>query len=370
MARYLALLMLVTMLGACAVPTAAPSAPATPSLAAPPPSTPGPGTLVSLPPATASPPPPASSSLVSLPSLAGVVNQVKPAVVAILSEVQRAEGAGSGFIFRPDGHIMTNNHVVEGAQQITVALPPSSRFPRGTTLPGRVLGRDPLTDTAVVKIEASDLTILPMATAPPQVGDWVIAVGNALALEGGPTVTLGIVSALGRAVDADSGITLYDLIQTDAAINPGNSGGPLLNLSGEVVGMNTLVAGGAQGIGFAVSMNTVLSVVDELIRSGKVNWPWIGVTVGSVTPAVASQLGLAVEEGVLIREVTRGSPAERAGLRQNDVIVRLGAVNTPDLVVFMQGVRRHRAGETIELGIRRGNDSLSVTITLAERPAG
>ena len=326
MARYLALLMLVVMLGACAVPTTAPSAPATPSLATPPPSTPGPAAPL---PVTASPPPPASSSLVSLPSLAGVVNQVKPAVVAIFTEVQQAEGAGSGFIFRPDGHILTNNHVVEGATQITVALPPSSRFPRGTTLPGRVLGQDPLTDTAVVKVEASDLTTLPMARTPLQVGDWVIAMGNALALEGGPTVTLGIVSALGRAVDVDTGVTLYDLIQTDAAINPGNSGGPLLNLTGEVVGINTIVASGAQGIGFAVSVNTVLSLVDELIRSGKVNWPWIGVTVASVTPAVASQLGLAVEEGVLIREVSQGSPAERVGLKQNDVIVRLGGGGYP-----------------------------------------
>jgi S1-C subfamily serine protease len=293
---------------------------------------------------------------------------VKPAVVAILTEVQQAEGAGSGFIFRPDGHILTNNHVVEGATQITVALPPSSRFPRGTTLPGRVLGKDPLTDTAVVKIEASDLTTLPVARAPLQVGDWVIAVGNALALEGGPTVTLGIVSALGRSVDEDTGVTLYDLIQTDAAINPGNSGGPLLNLSGEVVGMNTLVAGGAQGIGFAVSVSTVLSVVDELISSGKVNWPWIGVTVGSVTPAVASQLGLAVEEGVLIREVSQGSPAERVGLKQNDVIVRLRGVDTPDYIIFLQELRRRRAGDQVELAIRRGTASLSVTITLAERP--
>ena len=365
MTRYLALLMLVVMLGACAAPTAAPSAPATPSLANPPPSTPGPVAPL---PVTGSPPPPASSSLVSLPSLAGVVNQVKPAVVAIFTEVQQAEGAGSGFIFRSDGYILTNNHVVEGATQITVALPPSSRFPRGTTLPGRVLGKDPLTDTAVVKVEASDLTTVPMAGATLQVGDWVIAMGNALALEGGPTVTQGIVSALGRAVDVDTGVTLYDLIQTDAAINPGNSGGPLLNLFGEVVGINTIVASGAQGIGFAVSTNTVLSVVDELIRLGKVNWPWIGVTVGSVTPAVASQFGLAVEEGVLIREVTRGSPAEQAGLKQNDVIVRLGGVDTPDYVFFLQELRRRRAGDQVELGIRRGTASLSVTITLAERP--
>ncbi len=366
MARYLALLMLVVMLGACAAPTAAPSAPATPSLATPPPSTPGPAAPL---PVTAPPPPPASSSLVSLPSLAGVVNQVKPAVVAIFTEVQQAEGAGSGFIFRSDGYILTNNHVVEGATQITVALPPSSRFPRGTTLPGKVLGQDALTDTAVVKVEASDLTTLPLAKSPLQVGDWVIAMGNALALEGGPTVTLGIVSALGRTVDvSDTGGTLYDLIQTDAAINPGNSGGPLLNLSGEVVGINTIVASGAQGIGFAVSISTVISVVDELISSGKVNWPWIGVTVGSVTPAVASQFGLGVQEGVLIRDVTQGSPAEQAGLKQNDVIVRLGAVNTPDYVVFLQELRRRRAGDQVELGIRRGTASLSVAITLAERP--
>ncbi len=364
MVKSLAFLMLVLMLGACAAPTAAPSATITPSLA-PPASTPA--SLAT--PALSTPAPAGVSSPVALPSLAGVVNQVKPAVVAIFTQAQQAEGAGSGFIFRPDGHILTNNHVVEGAQQITVALPPSSRFPRGTTLPGKVLGKDPLTDTAVVKVEASDLTTLPMAKATLQVGDWVIAVGNALALEGGPTVTLGIVSALGRSVDeSDTGVTLYDLIQTDAAINPGNSGGPLLNLSGEVVGMNTLVAGGAQGIGFAVSINTVLSVVDELISSGKVNWPWIGVTVGTVTPAVASQFGLGVQEGVLIRDVTQGSPAEQAGLKQNDVIVRLGAVNTPDYVVFLQELRRRRAGDQVELGIRRGTASLSVAITLAERP--
>jgi len=362
MAKTLALVMLVLVLSACA-PTVA-SAPTTPSVAPP----------VSTPAAVPATPPPSTpaqgSLLVSLPSLAGVVDQVKPAVVAIFTQAQQTEGAGSGFVFRPDGHILTNNHVVEGAQQITVALPPSSRYPRGTTLPGTVLGRDPLTDTAVVKIQASDLTTLPLATVAPQVGDWVIAMGNALALEGGPTVTLGIVSALGRAVDvSDTGVTLYDLVQTDAAINPGNSGGPLLNLSGEVVGINTIVATGAQGIGFAVSVNTVTSVVDELIRLGKVNWPWVGVTVASVTPAVVSQFGLTVQEGVLIREIITGSPAERAGLRVNDVIVRLGAVDTPDHIVFLQELRRHRAGETVQVGIRRGNDSLTVTITLAERPA-
>ena len=360
MAKTLALLMLVLVLGACVAPTVA-AAPTTPTPVSTPPAVP----------ATPTPSTPAPGSLlVSLPSLSGVVDQVKPAVVAIFTQAQQTEGAGSGFVFRPDGHILTNNHVVEGAQEITVALPPSARYPRGTTLPGTVLGRDPLTDTAVVKIEATGLTTLPLATGTPQVGDWVIAMGNALALEGGPTVTLGIVSALGRAVDvSDTGVTLYDLVQTDAAINPGNSGGPLLNLSGEVVGINTIVATGAQGIGFAVSVNTVTSVVDELIRLGKVNWPWVGVTVASVTPAMATQLGLTVQEGVLIREVITGSPAERVGLRANDVISRVGAVDTPDYIVFLQELRRHRAGETVEMGIRRGNDSLTVTITLAERPA-
>ncbi len=319
---------------------------------------------------------PLPPQLLSIPD---IVDRVKPAVVAILTEGTQLDlflqalpsrGVGSGAIFTSDGFILTNNHVVEDAQSITVALPRSHYFPEGAIFEGRVVGRDPLTDLAIVKVDAQDLPTIPIGdTQRLRVGEWVIAIGNAQALPGGPTVTLGIVSALGRSVETgDRGIALHDLVQTDAAINPGNSGGPLLNLLGEVVGINTAIIRGAQNIGFSISTVTVRSVMDELIQEGKVKWPWLGVRITSLTPALASERGFPVEQGVVIIEVMPGTPAAQAGLRDNDIMVSLNGEDIPDLETFQKMIRRYRAGDTVELGLVRGSQDISIEVTLGEMP--
>ncbi|MDP6510644.1 MAG: trypsin-like peptidase domain-containing protein [Dehalococcoidia bacterium] len=304
---------------------------------------------------------------------------MKPAVVGILIKGTQlnmflqpvpSRGVGSGVIITPDGYILTNDHVVEDAQDITVDLPRSHYFPQGATFEGRVVGRDPLTDLAIVKVDAQDLPVIPIGdTGKLRVGEWVIAIGNAQGLPGGPTVTLGIVSAMGRSVETgDRGITLHDLVQTDAAINPGNSGGPLLNLAGKVVGINTAIIRGAQSIGFSISTATVNAVMEDLIQVGKVKWPWLGVRITTLTPALSRERGYAVEQGVLIIEVMPDVPAARAGLRDSDIMVSLNGESTPDLETFQRMIRLYRAGDTVELSVVRDSKEVKISITLGEMP--
>src|SRR5262249_18429907 len=201
-----------------------------------------------------------------------VVAKARPAVVNIatrqvtydvLLRAVPAQGLGSGVIFDSRGYVLTNNHVVQGAQQIRVTLPDGRAFP------GKLIGSDPITDLAVVKIDGRDLLVAQLgASSKLEIGETVIAIGNPLGLEGGPTVTVGVVSALARSIEDPGGPTLHDLIQTDAAINPGNSGGPLIRMSGEVIGVNTAIIQGAQGIGFAISINSAKPIVQELLRRG------------------------------------------------------------------------------------------------------
>jgi len=324
--------------------------------------------------------PPSVTGRSLLPSIADIVDKVKPAVVAITTEQFRLNiflqpvpitGAGTGVVFRPDGYILTNNHVVEGAEKITVAFPRSSYFPEGATMPGEVVGRDPLSDLAVIKIKGRNLPTAPFGDSSKlRVGDWVIAIGNAQALPGGPTVSLGIVSALDRSIYIpDKEVTLYGLIQTDAAINPGNSGGPLINLKGEVVGINTAIIAGAENIGFAIASATAIPIKDELIKYGRVRWPWLGVSITTLTPALASEVGTTATEGVLILRVFRGHPAERAGLRPGDVIIRLGDTPTPELPAFQKALRHYRAGDRVVITFVRKDRTLKTTVTLGEMPA-
>src|SRR2546423_1825749 len=221
-----------------------------------------------------------------------ILARVEPAVVAIrtrtlsLGDFLRpvpGEGAGTGFVIGSDGAIVTNNHVVAGAQTIEVV------FADDRKMPARVLGRDPTTDLAVLKVDASDLPVAGLGDSGAlKVGDDVIAIGNALALEGGPTVTRGIVSAEDRTITAENGVRLEHVIQTDTAINPGNSGGPLVNSAGEVVGINTAVAGDAQNIGFSIAITPAKPIIDEL-RQGTVRTrPFLGVKMFSLTPAIAT----------------------------------------------------------------------------------
>jgi serine protease Do len=310
----------------------------------------------------------------SLPSITDVVEAVEPAVVSIVVgtvsyniffQPVPSEQAGSGVIINESGYILTNNHVVEGAESIEVTLPDGRNFDAS------LVGTDPLTDLAVIKIDGDDLPTVTFGDSSGiMVGQWVVAIGNALALEGGPTVTVGVISALGRTIQAESGWSLYDVIQTDAAINPGNSGGPLINLQGEVVGINTakITAVEVSGVGFAVSANTAGPVAVEIIAKGYVSRPYLGVSLVTVTPAIASSYNLATEEGGMVYQVVSGTPAEKAGLRAYDVITRIDGeeVTTSDDVIL--AIRAHDIGDTIEIIYFRGTRETTTSAKLVERP--
>ncbi|MBI2940448.1 MAG: trypsin-like peptidase domain-containing protein [Chloroflexi bacterium] len=371
-------------LAVVATPTPPPTAPPATSTATS--LNPSPSALAASP-ASVSPaaPAPAAASgaptaLVGLPSVAMVADRVRPAVVFISVQAVTAgeffqpvptSGVGSGVIFDPRGYILTNNHVVEGARTIQVVLPsgPPSH-------PARLVGRDPLTDLAIIKIEGRNLPVAPLGDSDRlRIGDWVIAIGNALGLEGGPTVTVGVVSALGRSIEEPNGAVLENLIQTDAAINPGNSGGPLINLAGEVVGINTAAPGPTRtgfqpsGIGFAISINSARPIIDDLLQHGRVRRPWLGVSIVTLTPSLAAQLGLGIDEGVLIGRIARNGPAAQAGLQPGDVLVALEGQklrNTRDLTAALQ---RQKIGDRVTVTLVRDNRARQATVTLTEMPA-
>jgi S1-C subfamily serine protease len=274
------------------------------------------------------------------------------------------QGVGSGVIYDGQGYIITNNHVVEGAVALSVVLPD------GRTFDGRLVGRDPRTDLAVVKIEGDNLPVAPLASGlNVAVGDWVVAIGNALGLPGGPTVTTGVVGALGRTLREPNGMALEDMIQTDAAINPGNSGGPLFNMDGEVVGINTAGIQGAEGLGFAVSIRTINAIVPQLVQSGRVTWPYMGVSVATVTPGLAARLNLSRTDGVLIVQVGLDSPAALAGLQPGDVLVAADGqplVTEEELRIFLN---TKQVGDTVTFTVQRGAAMGEVQVTLSAAPA-
>ncbi len=304
-----------------------------------------------------------------------LVAEVAPAVVSIVVQTvgynffQQAvpeTGAGSGMVISPDGYIVTNNHVVEGAQKVTVTLNDGSVFP------ATVVGTDAQTDLAVVKIDASNLTylhILSNSLEQLEVLDPVVAVGNALALPGGPTWTTGVVSNLGRSIEEENGVVLNDIIQTDAAINPGNSGGPLLDTAGQVVGINVAIASNAENIGFAISTDTIVPIVESLIAEGKVIRPWLGVSVMTVTPTVQQYYNLAVGAGALIVSVSSGSPASKAGLRTGDVITEMDAEDITTSAELSLDIASHQIGDQVEIVYYRGDAQQTVTATLEEYPS-
>lgn len=308
----------------------------------------------------------------TLPSITEVVEKVKPSVVSIISETVSfdfflqpipSEGAGSGFIIDPRGYIVTNNHVVERSRNIRVVLPD------GRTLDARIVGRDTLTDLAVIKIEAENLPALAFAdTSTLRVGDWVIAFGNALGLPGGPTVTLGIVSYIGRSIQEPNGATLTNLIQTDAAINPGNSGGPLVNLAGQIVGINTAIAGGAQNIGFAINANNAQSITTKLITTGKIIRAWLGVGLVTVTRNIQERFTLGVSKGALISSLAAGSPADRAGLKTGDVIISFNGEKIDDADSLVLAIQSKNPGDKAEITYVREQRESRVSLTLIERP--
>jgi serine protease Do len=304
-----------------------------------------------------------------------LVAEVAPAVVSIVVEAVNYNwfwqavpqtGAGSGIVISPDGYIVTNNHVVEGAQKVTVTLSDGSAFA------ATVVGTDTQTDLAVVKIDASNLAYLHLLSNSLEqlsVLDPVVAVGNALALPGGPTWTTGVVSNLGRSIEEENGVVLNDIIQTDAAINPGNSGGPLLDTAGQVVGINVAIASNAENIGFAISTDTAIPVVQSLITEGKVVRPWLGVAVTTVTSTIQQYYNLSVNAGALITSLTSGSPADKAGLKPGDVITKIDDEDINTSAELTTAISSHQIGDQIEIVYYHGSVQRVASATLEESPS-
>jgi len=272
---------------------------------------------------------------------------------------QPMQGAGSGVIISDDGYIVTNNHVVEGAREVTVTMTDK------TDLPAEVVGRDPKTDLAVLKISAGKS--LPAAKLGDsdhlQVGDWVIAIGNPFGLS--HTVTSGIVSAKGRVIGAGP---YDDFIQTDASINPGNSGGPLFNMNGEVVGINTAIIPNGQGIGFAIPVNTAKPLIPQLVKDGKVKRGYLGVNIQAITPELAKALQLKNDTGALVADVLPGSPAEQAGIERSDVIVAFNGKTVKESHNLPALVAAAPIGEKSSVTVVRNGAEKHLTVTIAELP--
>jgi Do/DeqQ family serine protease len=319
-------------------------------------------------------------------SFAPVVKRAAPAVVNISSKRlvrqqadpfwqmfglgaprERVEGSlGSGVLVRSDGVIITNNHVVAGGQEIMVSLADRREFP------ARILLADPRTDLAVLKIDAPDrLPVLAIDdSSEAQVGDLVLAIGDPFGV--GQTVTNGIISALGRTADPDGGAA-SSYIQTDAAINPGNSGGALVDMDGDLIGVNSFIlsrSGTSSGVGFAVPAAVVRRVVETAVGGGSaVVRPWLGARAQSVTPEIARSLGLPLPQGALIADIWPGGAAERAGLRQGDVVTSVDGRPVTDAASLNYGVGTHRPGETVRLGVRRDRGEVMLTLRAEAPPA-
>jgi S1-C subfamily serine protease len=297
------------------------------------------------------------------------------------------EGTGSGFVYDTDGHIVTNYHVIEGAEELNVTLADE------TTVPAEVVGTDPSNDLAVIKVEAGPDLLHPVPLGDSdslRVGRFVVAIGNPFGLE--RTLTVGVVSALGRVIQSPDNSFIGEIIQTDAAINPGNSGGPLLDLSGRVIGVNTSIlspSDASAGIGFAVPVSTVRRVVPELIARGYFPHPWLAITWWALTPDRADILRQAgmdvpVDQGVLIVETTAGGPADKAGLRGGQQQVRIGRYIVPlggDILTAIDGEpiasdrdlslyldTKTEVGQVIQVTVWRDGQQMTVPVTLTERP--
>ncbi len=317
-------------------------------------------------------------------TLVQIYNRTKWSVVLISVRTPFGRGGtGSGFVYDKEGRIITNNHVVEGAKEIEVT------FPDGTIAEAEIVGTDPYVDLAVIDVDVPESLLKPVKfgnSSQLVVGERVIAIGNPFGLEG--TMTVGVVSALGRQMRAPRGFVIVDVIQTDAAINPGNSGGPLLNMRGEVVGMNTAIVSGTgqfAGIGFAIPIDTIKRELPDLIEKGTYEHPYLGIEGMDVTPAIAEAMGLDPStRGCLIVEVVKGGPAEKAGLRggTTEAIIDGGRVKIGgdiiigvdghvvrqfyDLVLYME--RHKRPGDKAVLTILREGKIIDVEVTLGARP--
>ena len=316
---------------------------------------------------------PTESDPINVLSTVDVVRQLRPSVVHVLTiPPETAEdnpsspgiGVGTGIILQSDGYVLTNNHLIDGAESIVITLY------NGESYSARVIGGDVNPDVAVVKIEATGLQpARPGSAESLEVGQDVIAIGHALALPGGPTVSKGVISALGRSIDAGIQSTFVDLIQTDASINPGNSGGPLVNVRGEVVGVNTASINGGQGINFAINIDDAMTVSRQLIEHGFVVRGFLGISPINLTSVIAGELGVPASEGIVVAQVVPGSDAQAAGIRGGDVIVAMNGFtirNTGDLSKFLLD---HPPGDRISVRLFRGGKELQTEAILGNAPA-
>ncbi|GAB4150411.1 MAG: trypsin-like peptidase domain-containing protein [Candidatus Promineifilaceae bacterium] len=312
-------------------------------------------------------------------TLINLYERVNPGVVNIVVN----SGQGSGFVYDTEGHIVTNNHVIAGATRITV------NFADGTEAPATLVGTDPDSDLAVIKVNlpASKLTPIPVGTSDDlRVGQFVVAIGNPFGLQG--SMTIGIVSGLGRLLDEGQGFSISDIIQTDAAINPGNSGGPLLNLDGEVIGVNTAIESpvrASSGIGYAVPADIVSKTVNQLLTTGEVRHPWLGISGVELNATLAQAMNLSEDQrGILVDQVIAGGPSAKAGLRGSNrqtsidgQVVRVGGdvitgiddevvQDFDDLLTYV--VQETEVGQTVTLHILRDGQPTSVEVVLEARP--
>jgi serine protease Do len=368
---FLVLLVVLLVAASCALPgttaspttsptpAAIPTTPSTPAVTAPTPISPSPVLVNS---ETASP----------FPDFVSVIANVKPSVVAITTEVTgfsrfggtfTQEGAGSGWIIDSGGLIVTNNHVVEGANSVTVTLED------GRTFTADSVHTDPVADLAIIKINVQDLPALRIGDSSKlNVGEHVVAIGNSLGM--GISATEGIVSAVGVSLSLSPGQTLSGLIQTDAAINPGNSGGPLVNIQGEVVGINSAKVAqvGVEGMGYAISVNEATPIIDQLITNGYVIRPYLGASLYTVDQFVAFRYRLAVDKGVLVTDVASGSPADKAGLKPGDVITAIDDKEISDEGVLTQTINSAQIGQKIKITYWRGRSQNTAYATLVQSP--
>ena len=295
--------------------------------------------------------------------VATIAAEVSPSVARVDVAGPQGQGSGSAVVYREDGYLLTNNHVVENAARVHITLPD------GTEEEAEVVGTDPRSDLAVLKADRTDLPVPEFTTEEPDVGATAVAIGSPFGLES--SVTAGIVSALGRTVSTPNA-PLIDLIQTDAPINPGNSGGALVDANGRLMGINTAIlspTGANNGIGFAIPMATAQSIADQLIESGSVDHAFLGVQGTTVDPRVAEQYGLAVDEGAVIATVTPDSPADAAGLQQGDIVVAVDDGEVTSMADLAGRIGAHRPGESVELEIVRNGEEMTVEVELGHAPS-
>lgn len=326
---------------------------------------------------------PVAASSTDSNAAVAAVQKVQPAVVTVIntmppqrtfgffgqSTTQQPTSSGSGVIISPQGYIVTNNHVVDGYQSLEVI------YADGSRAPAKLIGTDQYADVAVIKVEGAVPAVAQLGDSNSlRIGETVIAIGSALG-DFKNTVTQGVVSATGRSLDTGDGFSLENMIQTDAAINHGNSGGPLINLAGQVVGINTAIVRGsafsgdvAEGLGFSIPSATVSEIASQLISKGYFDRPFLGIRWQAITPEIAKANGLPMDWGVYVQFVEAGSAADKAGVATGDIITKIGQYDINDTNTFFSVLNRHKVGETVDLKVWRNGQTIDLQATFMSRP--